>query len=32
MKAARFEYARPKDVAEALKLLAEGGEIGRAHV
>ena len=26
MKAARFEYARPKDVAEALKLLAEGGD------
>ncbi len=25
MKAPLFDYARPKDVAEALKLLAEGG-------
>jgi len=26
MKAVQFEYARPKDVAEAVKLLAEGGD------
>ena len=26
MKAAAFDYARPRDVAEAVKLLAEGGE------
>lgn len=30
MKATAFEYARPRDVAEALKLLAEGGEGAKA--